>query len=271
MFSLRHRAFYLAAFILLLNLTGCSEDPPRPSSSAENRNETGIGEEENPGKNPGNGNEEGSGSDDNGTTDDGEDPEEPFKGSLNGHRWVDLGLSVRWAEYNLGGDDDPLSPGGLYKWGAISPVTTADANTGYPPVALTDISGSEYDAATALWGAPWRLPTKAEMEELLSSSCTPVWTSDYGYEITGSTGASIFLPAAGYCDIVSGTDSYDFLNPSTHGRYWTSSLSTGAEPSSAFALTFRHFSNDFPTRELSIDLCPVSRYSACSIRPVCPR
>ena len=61
---------------------------------------------------------------------------------------------------------------------------------------------AEYDAATAYLGAPWRMPTVAETEDLFRN-CTTSWTRRngvYGCLVTGKgayASKSIFLPAAG--------------------------------------------------------------------------
>jgi hypothetical protein len=57
-------------------------------------------------------------------------------------------------------------------------------------------ANEKYDAATANWGHGWRMPTTAELAELLNC-CT--WEFEgTGYRVTGPNGNSIFLPAAGY-------------------------------------------------------------------------
>ena len=83
-----------------------------------------------------------------------------------------------------------------------------------------------HDAATVHLGAPWRMPTDAELSALISN-CTTTWITTngvYGRLVTG-TGAyanrSIFLPAAG-C----GFDSNLSL-PGWYGRYWSSTSYTG--------------------------------------------
>lgn len=60
-----------------------------------------------------------------------------------------------------------------------------------------NVAGDEkIDPATANWGKDWRIPTKEEIDELISK-CT--WEfSGNGYKVTGPNGNSIFLPAAGY-------------------------------------------------------------------------
>ena len=59
---------------------------------------------------------------------------------------------------------------------------------------------SSDDAATVNWGDSWRMPTRAEQEEL-NSKCTWTWTTRNGikgYKVVGLNGNSIFLPAAGF-------------------------------------------------------------------------
>lgn len=63
---------------------------------------------------------------------------------------------------------------------------------------LNNIQGSKYDVAKN-WGGNWRMPSKAEFEELLSK-CSWKWITiagTNGYKITSSNGMSIFLPANG--------------------------------------------------------------------------
>ena len=122
-------------------------------------------------------------------------------GTINGHQWVDLGLSVKWATCNVGASS-PSDYGGYYAWGETrtkSEYTNDNCSTN--GVNLGDISGDvRYDAARANWGGTWRLPTQAEMQELIGK-CTWTWTSQGGhdgYRVTGPNGSSIFLPAAAY-------------------------------------------------------------------------
>ena len=78
-----------------------------------------------------------------------------------------------------------------------------------------------HDAATAHLGAPWRMPTDAELSALLSN-CTTTWITTNGVNgrlVSGKgdyANRSIFLPAAGL-----GDDSY--LNyPGSYSYYWSS-------------------------------------------------
>ena len=86
---------------------------------------------------------------------------------LNGHEWVDLGLSVRWATCNVGASV-PLEYGDYYAWGEIeTKMEYTEENSVTSGVELDDISGNpQYDVATANWGEGWRMPTEQELDEL---------------------------------------------------------------------------------------------------------
>lgn len=174
---------------------------------------------------------------------------------LNGHTWVDLGLpsGTKWAICNVGA----TSPEGYGDYFALGETMTketyncstyrycngdyntftkycSDASGGYNGFTdnLTTLQSSD-DAATANWGAGWRMPTREEMNELYSN-CTHEWTTQNGVsgrKFTGSNGNSIFLPAAGNRY---GRELYD---AGSDGEYWSSSLNTGA-PSEAWILYF---------------------------------
>ena len=117
---------------------------------------------------------------------------------INGHEYVDLGLSVKWATCNVGANK-PEDYGNYYAWGETYSYTSGNSKT-YGKQ-MNDIKGnSQYDAARDNWGGTWRLPTKAELQEL-GNKCTWKWTTQNGvkgYKVTGPNGNSIFLPAAGY-------------------------------------------------------------------------
>ncbi|MBR4029625.1 MAG: BACON domain-containing protein [Alistipes sp.] len=128
---------------------------------------------------------------------------------------VDLGLSVKWATCNVGANS-PEDYGDYFAWGETSPKEYYDEGSySIHNVSMSDISGNpQYDAATANWGGSWRMPTHAEIEELIDN-CTyePI---AQGLIVTGPNGNSIFMPAAGYrC----GSSSYLV---GSHGFYWCS-------------------------------------------------
>lgn len=149
-----------------------------------------------------------------------EQPEEPETPDYNGHEYVDLGLSVKWATCNVGATA-PEAYGNYYAWGDVKTKSSyTSSNYSTYNLEITDISGNaQYDAATANWGGDWRMPTKDEVNEL-RNNCTWTWTTQNsvnGYNVEGPNGNSIFLPAAGYYSYQS------FKDAGTRGFYWTSS------------------------------------------------
>ena len=140
-------------------------------------------------------------------------------GKLNGHYYVDLGLSVKWATCNVGASS-PSEYGNYYAWGeTLTKSTFTMENSKTRGKSMDDIAGNpNYDAACAYWGSSWRLPTLSEIEEL-KNNCTWTWTSQgghKGYTVTGKNGNSIFLPAAGQ------RDGSSLEHAGELGCYWSS-------------------------------------------------
>ena len=140
----------------------------------------------------------------NGGKDDNGDEEvlpEATVGTISGHGYVDLGVSVKWATCNVGADN-PEDYGDYFAWGETSTKDSYDKDNSktWEEDFYWDIGGNaDYDAARANWGGAWRMPTKEEFDELLNS-CEWEWTTRggrWGYEVSGN-GGSIFLPAAGW-------------------------------------------------------------------------
>ena len=82
-----------------------------------------------------------------------------------------------------------------------------------------------HDAATAHLGAPWRMPTDAEIVALIANCTIELTTTNgvSGWRVMGKDAyadKSIFLPAAGY-----GEDSS--LNADSNGYYWSSTGISG--------------------------------------------
>ena len=180
-------------------------------------------------------------------------------GNHEGHEWVDLGLpsGLKWATCNVGAAN-PEDSGNYYAWGETKTKSEywdsiADGKN------WGDISGnSTCDAAQADWGGFWRTPTRMEFQELIDYCDWELTTEDgnYGYNVTGPNGMSIFFPAAGYRRM-------DRLYNNTKGdciSYWSSTPSV-SDNSYAYRLE-----ND--NGDIIIDSEWNERSDGSSIRPV---
>ena len=194
-------------------------------------------------------------------------------GSENGHEYVDLGLSVKWATFNVGATK-PEEYGDYFAWGETQPKSTYDWTTykycngsgfsltkyctdcNYGTVDNKTILEAADDAARANWGGSWRMPTDAELTEL-REQCTWTWTTQNGvngYKVTSkSNGNSIFLPAAGYRAVSS------LYSAGSGGYYWSSSLVTD-DPLRAWYVSFDSDDverNDYRYRDFGFSVRPV--------------
>lgn len=138
----------------------------------------------------------------------------------NGHEYVDLGLSVKWATCNVGASS-PEEYGDYFAYGETEPKENYDLcnykfaiDGGYTFTKYneTDNKTTLYiddDAARKNFGGKWRIPTYDEMKEL-KEKCTWKWKTCNGVkgcEVKSKiNGNSIFLPAAGFC-----RDVFEFL------------------------------------------------------------
>ena len=196
-----------------------------------------------------------------------------------GHRFVDLGLSVMWAETNIGADthDDY---GDFFAWGETEPKTQytwksyklCEGNSGTltkynnnahnGTVDNKTVLDPEDDAAHVNWGGSWRMPTSKEVDELIKQ-CTWLGLSPGGFIVKGPNGCSIFLPATRSYDseTLGRIDSYD-------GKYWTNSLG-GFESSMAWYMTFS-YNWRISNWDIYIDYRTGSRCRGRCVRPVCP-
>ena len=189
--------------------------------------------------------------------DDNEDEEGSSSSSSAGNA-VDLGLSVYWADRNVGASS-ASAYGNYYAWGETKTKSSyTDSNNTTYGVSLDDWSGkSAYDAARANWGGTWRTPTESECDELIED-CSWTWTTkggNTGYLVTGSNGNSIFLPAAGD---MSGSELEDDVDS---GCYWTSTP-YGNALDHAYGMTFLSEESKFTTtdwncRDLGFTIRPV--------------
>ena len=199
----------------------------------------------------------------------------------NGHAWVDLGLSVKWATFNVGATSIK-DRGHYFAWGEtceksvfitkinyegipyseVNPVVNYDWHTYKYTDAKHNITKYNAkdslmtlelkdDAAHENWGGSWRMQTKAEQDELINN-CK--WKKKkyhgvYGYKLISKiNGNSIFLPTTGYINGERG-----LIRDSERCYYWTSSLC------------------DEYKAYIYGDASDIGhRYLGCSIRAVCP-
>ena len=140
---------------------------------------------------------------------------------------VDLGLSVKWATFNVGASR-PERYGCYYAWGETEEKDSYSeenylyySNGSYADIG-SNIAGTQYDVAHVKWGGAWRMPTSDEQYELIWN-CDWEWTTIDG--VNGCKVKSrvndefIFLPASGFRE---GTEMYG--NNSNSGAYWSSVL-----------------------------------------------
>ena len=179
---------------------------------------------------------------------------------INGHSYVDLGLSVMWATCNVGASS-PEDYGDYFAWGETSPKSSYDEdnsktyeNSSYNHDIGGDIST---DAARANWGGSWRLPTLGEFRELRNNCKWTVATlyGTWGCKVVSKkNGNSIFLPAAG-CRYGA-----SFGDAGGYGRYWSSTPIGGH---------FRHAHRLYFDRSKR-GLHRNRRHLGLTVRPVCP-
>ena len=195
---------------------------------------------------------------------------------------VDLGLSVKWADLNIGATE-PQDWGGLYGWGDSTGLHEARIDE-YPieiswsqvdgrevtTVAwkspyfggrwpLADIAGTDYDIAAFMWNTNWRLPTKSEWNELIDRCQWTVATDVQGarttvVRVTGPNGNSILLP-------MTGIDTNGAEERGNVGHYWTSNLLPLDEQST------HGFRCAVPCAAWSVTITPAAGAARCNFEP----
>ena len=193
---------------------------------------------------------------------------------------VDMGTSVMWSPINLGAEhDDTITSdnmcklkGGIFMWGALYDTGEYGNNAytkynnklaeGSRPSELpvnSDISGNpNYDAAKNIWGGEWRIPTKAEWQELYNA-CTYEYITEgpdsYITFTSKSTGNSLTFRLSGYYNSTTGTQ--DGLS----GYYWSST--------SQSEKIAKSISTSFVKAQKSVGLnTNADRYTGLPVRPV---
>lgn len=129
--------------------------------------------------------------------------------SLNGHEFVNLGLpsGTKWASFNACAD----GKSGHLIWSDASAFVKSE------------------------WGESWRLPTKADWEELMDpANCFWSWDIQNGVQgmlVKGPNVNTIFIPADGYY-----AKGY-VLQQNEYGAYWTADA-VESTPGSSWCLFF---------------------------------
>ena len=200
--------------------------------------------------------------------------------SVDGFDYVDLGLpsGLLWATCNVGADS-PEENGDYFAWGAV----TSGSALADVPFRVNDSTWTKYnatdglttlefvnDAARINCGGSWRMPTKAEMQELLEN-CDGADKTVNGVSICELTsqknGKTISVPLAGCYD--DGTQSLGGYC----GGFWTSTLSTsdakskGAWCGVVTGVKWRQYAallGGYPTQ----GTMPTTRTTWMSVRPV---
>lgn len=150
---------------------------------------------------------------------------------------VDLGLSVNWADRNIGANS-PVEVGFYVACGELKSKDTYTLDnyrfgdgTFFSPSkyivetgeSLTEtdhkkILDASDDIATFSLGDGWRMPSYTEIGEL-AEKCQWQWDeTKKGYLVTGPNGNSIFLPATGYYN------ENTLYSSETEGYYWSNEL-----------------------------------------------
>ena len=199
--------------------------------------------------------------------------------SLHGYVDLDLPSGTLWATCNIGAEN-PKDYGYYFAWGETtghnSDMTSFSwknykhcngskttmkkycTSSSYGTVDNKTELDPEDDAAYVNWGSEWRMPTRAQLVELVNSNYTTItWTTlngVYGRKISKKSDSSvyIFLPAAGYCMGSS------LNNEGSYGYYWSRSLRT-SDNSRAYYL---FVNSDY------IYTGDYYRYFGLSVRPV---
>lgn len=155
-------------------------------------------------------------------------------GTIQGKKYVDLGLSVKWAVYDVG-SDNANENGSRFAWGLTTPTTETQVpwseykyfdeenndapltkyceNERFGKVDSLNVLEAIDDAASVLWGDEWRMPTKAEVAELIRVCLATVVRND------GVLANRFTSDEAGYENVA-----LTFPYSSGLSNYWTSSL-----------------------------------------------
>lgn len=158
---------------------------------------------------------------------------------------VDMGVSVKWADCNLGAVS-PLEPGGfyafaetsekeIYNWSTYSLCKDGSMFT-QSYIGDESICSTEYDAAHQILGEGWRLPTIDEYEELAENCCLEFFDANEEHlafaRLTSSNGNYIEIPLAGYKN----NDKHQYENKQAVMHTGTFEVESGEEDGFTYCL-----------------------------------
>ena len=201
-------------------------------------------------------------------------PESSFSTMTSEQMWVDLGLpsGIMWANCDLGDyrftNNNNSAPS--FMWGSLKEITyyfdpekgTEMPNEvkyehwseagGYKDIG-SNISGTEYDAASRKLGGKWRMPTKTDVEELINNCSHTSEITNRTYTSYGETYTKQVR-----VHIIAGNDNeIKFID---HESYWCGE-SVDNEKSQTFL-----FGMDKNVEK--IDYWSINRQAYCKVRPV---
>lgn len=201
-----------------------------------------------------------------------EEPEEEVSlatGIYDGYEYVDLGLSVKWARYNIGASKPESYGTYLYSHTLCYESDCFDKLVyGGFVGGVKSTSGTNYDMAISKWGKKWRMPTQDDFKELINN-CTVSYIEYKGCNgylfRSKKNGKSIFFAAAGYKWFHNGV--WENCNVGSWGCYWSGDIQVpNAYVQDSFCLSCSH---DSATGENNTRLYGWDMYAhQCTIRPV---
>ena len=211
----------------------------------------------------------------------------------NWHACVDMGNGLKWAKSNVGAKAEK-DPGDYFAWGETVPhyedgyaryveahwregmeqgycwenykfiKDDGSSFTKYNESKLT--LDPEDDAATVLWGKPWRIPTRDEWL-LLNNASYYTWEPDiwYGalrgiYVTSKTTNCTIYFCINGYYK-------YDGMADLHDGYYWTSSLYPSAISRAWLFSFFQNFQGP-SSYTVPHGTAHANRFFGINVRPV---
>jgi hypothetical protein len=182
---------------------------------------------------------------------------EPKVSDANGHEFVDLGLSVKWATMNVGAST-PKELGYYFAWGETSKKDSYTIENYSYKENPTTLSLSN-DAAHVNWGGDWRMPTQEDFKELITK-CIITLEDTRTVRFTSLNGKYILMPLAGFAK-----EDSTFKNVGDCGYYWTNAIYNDNNIQ-AVDLIFRETS-------IGVEMLGFNagnRFCGLSIRPVLP-